>query len=257
MHGFRATFGSFAVIGLLCGSTACFSESNECQVGQEGCACEGQMCAGRLVCEGEICINPLAGSGSDGGSLDGPATSSNPSTTSTNTTLFDTTGDDVDDVDDTSVGSSSGAPDPETTTGAGVCGDGIVQDDEMCDGGPGCEDNCAFTSYGCNPLNNAGCMPPLRCGLLDYDTEEFGCMPPGRAVLGEACSWTSFEDEQCADGLTCLFNPQTDYCNVGNCCVEYCNLQMGSAMCSNGATCYQFFQPPDFDGLEHLGYCGA
>jgi hypothetical protein len=125
----------------------------------------------------------------------------------------------------------------------------------MCDGGNGCLD-CVFTDYACNPLNNAGCGPEQRCGLITFDTETFGCIAPGPGGIGAECGGAAANDGDCATDLTCLFNPQTPLCDVGNCCVRYCSLAEADPGCDAIEACQVFFPDPVYDGLEHLGFCG-
>jgi hypothetical protein len=126
----------------------------------------------------------------------------------------------------------------------------------MCDSTPGCQADCTFESYDCNPLSDAGCVEGLRCGAIDVPAESFGCMPPGPGGIGSECSGVPTNDGDCDAGLTCLFNINTPLCDVGNCCVEYCDLTDPGFACSGGAVCRQFFIDPMFQGLEHLGFCG-
>jgi hypothetical protein len=161
----------------------------------------------------------------------------------------------------TSSGTSTSADatsDSGTTEASPACGDGEVnQPSEMCDGTPGCRPDCTFESYECNPLNDAGCVPGLRCGAIDVRSESFGCMPIGGGDVGSPCSGVPTNDGQCDIGLTCLWNFNTPLCDSGNCCVEYCDLTDPSVRCTGGAVCRQFFINSMFQGLEHLGFCGS
>jgi hypothetical protein len=152
--------------------------------------------------------------------------------------------------------SSEGSSSSASTGIVQVCGDGIVGDDEMCDGGAGCRD-CMFTDYACNPLNNAGCGAGTRCGLITFETETFGCIAPGPGDLAAECGFSSANDGDCATDLTCLFNPQTPLCDVGNCCVRYCSLAEVDPGCGDAEMCLVFFPDPIYEGLEHLGFCGG
>ncbi len=158
-----------------------------------------------------------------------------------------------------SADSSSGTPQGSSSSGpAGpICGDGeLNQDSEMCDGTPGCLDDCTFENYACNPLNDAACVDGLRCGAIDVDQETFGCMPPGDAAQGQPCNGLPTNDGDCSAGLTCLFNFNTPLCDAGNCCVEYCDLTDPTFRCLEGSVCRPFFIGPMYQGLEHLGFCG-
>jgi hypothetical protein len=161
-------------------------------------------------------------------------------------------------ADSTSGGSADPSSDDTASTGpVAVCGDGeINQPTEMCDSTPGCLPDCTFESYECNPLGDAGCVAGLRCGAIDVPAETFGCMPPGRGAVGSECSGLPANDSDCAAGLTCLSNFNTALCDIGNCCVEYCDLTDPTSVCSGGAVCRQFFIDSMYQGLEHLGFCG-
>jgi len=144
---------------------------------------------------------------------------------------------------------TTGSPEP-----TGFCGDAIVQDDEMCDGGPGCDDDCEFEDYLCNPLNDAGCPAGFRCGALDVAVESFSCQIPGNGDVGEACAGSPENDNGCRARTTCLFNGNTPLCDEGACCVDYCDLT--DPECPDDQECRPFFVGSQFRGLEHLGFCG-
>lgn len=187
-------------------------------------------------------------------------TSSGPTTT---TQSVEPPADSTGGSDSTSDSSSTGGPqtsssgEMDSTGVAAVCGDGeINQPNEMCDSTVGCADDCTFEDYDCNPLNDAACVDGLRCGAADVAVESFNCMLPGRGGVGDACSGVPANDSDCGVGLTCLFNFNTPLCNMGNCCVEYCDIT-GDFMCSGGAVCRPFFIDPVGQGLEHLGFCGS
>jgi hypothetical protein len=152
-----------------------------------------------------------------------------------------------------SEGSSSAGDSSETT--AAMCGNGVVEDGEMCDGTEGCDAACEFTNYACNPLNDAGCPAAMRCGLVDFATETFACMSPGRVGLGGVCEGSPPNDGECGAELTCLFHGQTLLCDEGACCVRYCDLTEGVSGCGVDEVCAPFFPMPMFSGLEHLGFC--
>jgi hypothetical protein len=158
----------------------------------------------------------------------------------------------------TGVGEASGATETvglDSSTGpAVVCGDGVVDDGEMCDTTPGCDALCRFTDYACNPLNNAGCEAPERCGLFDFPSESFACMPSGPAGEGGACGLSKSNDGDCNADLTCIFHTKTVLCAEGNCCVSFCDALAGTG-CADFEICAQFFPMPMHQGLEHLGFC--
>jgi hypothetical protein len=191
--------------------------------------------------------------------IQAPCTASegDPSTGPAATTASEATSTTAEPADSTSGGSPSSSDEMGSTGPAAACGDGeINQPTEMCDSTPGCLPDCTFESYECNPLSDAGCVGGLRCGAIDVPAETFGCMPAGRGGVGSECSGVPANDSDCDAGLTCLFNINTPLCDVGNCCVEYCDLTDPASVCSGGAVCRQFFIDSMFQGLEHLGFCG-
>ena len=194
--------------------------------------------------------------GSCAGGTQGATEGAGESATSTGTTMTPEQTSDTSSSGDDSAGVSDDSASADETGEAAYCGDGLVnQPHEMCDGTPGCNDDCEFLHYHCNPLTNAGCPAGLRCGVADASQETVACMPPGAGGLGQACHGEPSNDSQCGDGLTCVFNIATDYCNAGNCCVELCDLTDLTFECSNGAICRQFWPTPMHVGLAHLGLC--
>jgi hypothetical protein len=195
---------------------------------------------------------PVVDDGDDVMCIQAPCTATDDPTTAAGT---DTT---ASPPDSTSDGTATDPSSDGMDTGPlATCGDGeINQPHEMCDSTPGCRPDCTFESYECNPLSDAGCVGGLRCGAIDVPAETFGCMPAGPGAVGSPCSGVPTNDGECGVGLTCLFNFNTPLCDVGNCCVEYCDLTDPAFRCSGGAVCRQFFIDSTFQGLEHLGFCG-
>lgn len=229
---------------LLLPIAGCFAEPEK--IAEPGTGSEGQT-------------DTIASTGESEGGTSGTNTATSTSTSPTGEDTASTTGSDPTTTASdptTDPTASDDATSDDSTGEPATCGDGIVNaPDEMCDGTPGCTEDCEFENYACNPLTNAGCIEGLRCGVADYDAETVACMPIGSAGLGEACSGVPNNDGDCGDGLTCVFNSATNYCNFGSCCVEFCDLTTGRPTCTNGATCKPFWPTTMYKGLEHLGLC--
>lgn len=152
----------------------------------------------------------------------------------------------------------------ETTTGPGSwCGDDILDPDEMCDGTPGCNDDCTLANYECNPLNNAPCGDGMKCSVLyDDDTPILRCLaflepPPGALHEGNCFSFEPRE-EWCDVGLACAQTYYAASCSETgtNCCVEFCDLRDTTFACAHpDDACVQFLNIYAPTGLAHLGYC--
>jgi hypothetical protein len=196
----------------------------------------------------------------------GTSTSTGTSSASTQTSAATSS---TTDADTTTAGSSSAESgtttstssdtlvDESSTTSVAACGNDVLEDGEMCDGTDGCNGQCEFINYACNPLNNAGCDAPMRCGLVNVDDETFTCMEPGPGELGDECGASTANDGDCGTDLTCLFHGQTARCDVGACCVQYCDLTEGESPCDEFEVCEPFFPNTRLDGLGHLGFCGS
>ncbi len=57
------------------------------------------------------------------------------------------------------------------------------------------------TSGACNPVTNAGCTAPMKCGLDQNNA--FACQAAGAGMQGTACTPTA-TDDGCAIGFVCL-----------------------------------------------------
>ncbi|PCC69304.1 hypothetical protein SAMN02745121_08767 [Nannocystis exedens] len=112
------------------------------------------------------------------------------------------------------------------------CGDGIVSDDEVCDG-PSCPD-CHAPGL-CNPLSHAGCEASEQCLRIE---NEFQCANmPNAPGYHEECTY----DVACGAGLVCtIFDPV-----CGECCNKLCRTD-GTANCDCSP-----FDPP----YEYVGVC--
>jgi hypothetical protein len=146
------------------------------------------------------------------------------------------------------------------TTGS-VCGDGVIDDDEMCDGGPGCTD-CVLDNYACNPINNVPCQDGTKCSAVgeEYDVMCLPFDPDPPLEWGEVNCYYDFgpHDEACDLGLACTPSQITDTCEngTGSCCTEFCDIRDPDFECqtpTDSCEPFWFGSPPD--GLEWLGFC--
>ena len=85
-----------------------------------------------------------------------------------------------------------------------TCSDGIVDEMEICDSQPGCDDDCQGPRE-CNPLTNYGCPLMRRCEVTaDYVDGEIRGVPncsqfPGWVAEGEPCGGE--DNNLCDSGL--------------------------------------------------------
>ncbi|NVB38870.1 hypothetical protein G6O69_13595 [Pseudenhygromyxa sp. WMMC2535] len=155
-------------IALLAGSLLGLSfacSTGECIVGSEGCTCSlaSGACEQGLTCVSNMCVSP-----SD-----------------------DDVGDATDTVSETDTSSESGS-ETDTTSGLPVCGDGLAEGDEACDGEDLAGQTCVSLGY---TLGELACRE--NCTL-----DQSGCYVD--AVCGNG---TREGNEECdgddLDGLTC------------------------------------------------------
>ena len=232
----------------LCGG--CFSDpepvSSSCPAGSPGCPA------------GETDT-----SDPDTGTSTSTSTSTGPSTTGTSTSSADDTGD-----PDTTAATSE----TDTSGNPNTCGDGVLDDDEECDGTPGCSDRCELESdaYECNPINNAPCPTNFKCSIIEPvpGNVQTLCLPvpgsplvdgtdappPGGIHESNCVYGGAPHDEWCEIGLACAYSSFTNACDV-NCCVEFCDLTNPISCAWEADECQPFFQPGIPAGLAHLGWC--
>jgi len=167
-------------------------------------------------------------------------------------------------VDGTTTMTSEVTGEPPSTestesTGEALCGNGVLEPEEMCDNTSACGPDCTLDNYPCNPLNDAGCPRGQRCSFVEPTTVT--CLLVGEMV-GEFGSNECFydgaaHDESCATGLACLPFQATNTCDGGGCCDEYCDVGDLAFECTTpGNTCQLAYGVPPFEpGLEWLGIC--
>lgn len=228
------------VVGLL--GVACFAEP------EDTCSTDPNSCE-------------AGASTTEGATTDGSATSTSPSTTMTPTT----TGNDS--ADETSGGpgpgpstgdASTGDGMGDSSTGVALCGNGVLDPEEECDGTDACTD-CELDNFDCNPLNNAGCPDGTKCSFND-DTGLFWCLPFSMDPPGQLHEGSCYDggplDQWCDVGLACMPGQTNGACKDGGCCVEFCDIFDQDFECAQkGDDCIVWFLPDAPDGLEWLGVC--
>ncbi|WP_434419197.1 hypothetical protein [Nannocystis pusilla] len=131
-----------------------------------------------------------------------------------------------------------------------MCGDGIVDDGEVCDfpeGGcqPGCDGPL------CNPFNHAPCPEGTACGFLWFEGDlHASCVDPEPLPVGTPCG--SSPEDLCGAGQICVSAPFALDCADTFCCTPLCNLQDG-ALCPNGGECDDFLAMTIFG--NQVGIC--
>lgn len=115
--------------------------------------------------------------------------------------------------------------------GPASCGDGVVQQGELCDGQEGCDAGC-LGPIECTPLFNFGCADGFRCTLQGNCEEGQG----GMGMAGDMCAPSG-----CDAGFVCHDDTK---------CHPYC--AVGGAPCIDGGTCLASGAEPP---LDYLGIC--
>lgn len=134
----------------------------------------------------------------------------------------------------------------------GICGDGIVESDEICDDQVYCQDDCRGPSD-CSPLNGAGCPEGSVC---IFDPQFAACKPDSGDLPqgGEQC-----KVDTCGEGFGCFFlcfNEQQ-----APCCETLCNVDLEGEDCPAGQSCVSVRDvnvlgvEPSQDLAEYIGIC--
>lgn len=155
---------------------------------------------------------------------------------------------------------TTAADDGDASTGEPIaCGNGLVDADEECDGGEGCDDTCNLVNYMCNPYNQVGCVETQTCDLTraaSLDDQNTGCFQQGLAERGDPCAYNSLDPNlQCGDGWSCVGSAYVPGCEgLVECCTELCII--GGEPCSDPEQqCLSWKEPTMPPGLEELGLC--
>lgn len=226
----------------------CFTDpgSTPCPEGSEGCPCVQLQCEAGLMCSMGVCV-----AGGATGTDTGPA----PMTGTTESPGGSSSSDGADGTSTTSMPPVDG-----TSTGEDLCGNGVLDPEEMCDGTNACADDCTLENYPCNPLNNVGCGPGQKCSFVEPTTILCLAFADPAGEFGDNECYYDFgpHDESCAIGLACIPFQITNTCEGGGCCEEYCDLADPTFECATpGNTCQPAYGVPPFEpGLEWLGFCG-
>lgn len=134
----------------------------------------------------------------------------------------------------------------------GVCGNGLVEDGEICDGQSGCTQDC-LGGAPCSPLTNAGCTGEELCtasnaSCSDYDVPKVG--------EGESCGPNGPMLTFCDAGLECVSSTElAGMCASDTCCTALCDREAIDP-CKDGFTCKPYMGGFNYpDALSYLGIC--
>lgn len=139
------------------------------------------------------------------------------------------------------------------------CGNGEVDDDEECDGDPGCDEACQLVDYICNPYNQVGCAETQTCDRTRGNTladQRTGCFQAGEAEYQAPCEYDPLDPAlQCAGGMSCVGSGFVPGCEgLVECCTPFCLISQ--PMCPEPEmeclTWKEVGMPP---GLDDLGLC--
>jgi hypothetical protein len=141
------------------------------------------------------------------------------------------------------------------------CGDGVVDDTELCDGQTECSSDCQSGAQ-CSPLTNVGCEGTDICIIGDAYSECFYWEQyPDITLAGfnEGCDYDGDVYYQCEAGLVCISKMAGNIaCNLDYCCMPNCDVN-ASGSCPDGFTCTPYAQLAGFElaepALSYLGIC--
>jgi len=116
-----------------------------------------------------------------------------------------------------------------------MCGDGIVDDGEICDDP---ENGCAdCMGANCNPFTNQGCAGENSCQLVFAEPAFTLCTPSDPLPEGSPCPMLQ---DYCGLGNICAPAEFVPGCAVNACCAPLCKLQEADT-CPDGLVCTASF----------------
>lgn len=137
----------------------------------------------------------------------------------------------------------------------GQCGNGLVEDGELCDGQDGCSADC-LGGAPCSPLTDVDCPEGEHCYVLE-NAGEVQCNPFLFEIRGdgEVCGLDGIEVYECEPGLACITKEAlAGDCSGEKCCTAYCDLN-APMPCKPGYICDDFFEVQAPSALSYLGFC--
>lgn len=147
-----------------------------------------------------------------------------------------------------------------------VCGNGILEAEEICDSQPKCFSDCQGPAD-CSPATGAGCSDGGQCVFTLSPQGEFvyatNCvtLPKTPLEAGADCTAGS-NDVRCGAGLQCTEGSKLPTsCKFEFCCAPYCDINIPES-CPADSLC-KFYQDvsPDIEyvdeGLDYVGVCVA
>lgn len=230
-------------MGILFSVAGCFSDpgAEPCDPGTLACACFGAgECLPGLVCQVGVCAVEDGSTGMGEGSTSVDASESTTAVSESTAVASESTA---------AASESTAVASESTTEPVDACGNGILEPDELCDGGPGCTD-CVLDMFSCNPLNDAGCPEGAHCTYIADGA--FGCrLSPDEPGPVDAECPDLYSGNACETGLTCLLD-----C-ASFCCTPWCDVLDIYASCPEDMACVPFWvaNPNDYLGLDWLGRC--
>ena len=125
---------------------------------------------------------------------------------------------------------------------AGTCGNGIVEDDEQCDGGICCRNSCLFRGPSRRCADQDACIARVRCSGTDAECPNI-VLP---AAAGEVCTDPSCVNPGTCDGTSLECNCAVcgngvveagEECDGGECCRNSCLFRGPNRICEAQTGC--------------------
>lgn len=140
------------------------------------------------------------------------------------------------------------------------CGDGVVDDNEVCDSNAGCDLDCQGPAM-CNPMSGYGCDGENVCQVNYGDSEYIAVcdmlFDTQTGSVGDGCGGL-FGQQGCKPELACVSNEAGNFnCGLDGCCTPYCDV--GGPPCPMGLMCVPYssvmMDIPLEPSLSWLGVC--